>query len=218
MKIQDLIAKTERSSKSMIDSEDDYTTIYNIIKEHCQPFLEMIDYDLYNNVIYRGMDRFEDPISLMKVRKDRKPLATNVEVHRLADNYFKKKFNISARSGSVFVTSSFSTASEYGRPVVCFPVGEFKFVWSPNTNDMYGLFVGQMETGIRKLAATDNKDAAQEYVDSVLDYHQYTDENLVAAINSHNEIMIECDYYIVVQTGVFQRMAKYSIGIDDEVI
>ena len=66
-----------------------------------------------------------------------------------------------------------------------FPIGDFKFIWSPKISDLYAA-----------LPLSFKGASLPEVVTHVMS--EYTDKNLAAAINSEFEISIKCkEYYLL---------------------
>ncbi len=74
-------------------------------------------------------------------RKNRKPLDTPIKLHNILDKMFQKKFGWKARSEGVFAAGKWyfsgSKDTYYGDTYLFFPIGNFKYVWSPKIDDLY---------------------------------------------------------------------------------
>ncbi|CAG7580759.1 MAG: putative chorismate mutase-like protein [uncultured marine phage] len=138
-----------------------------LIKRDCKPFLEELDKNpnlLSERFLMRGVQkvwendemlpelRYESTspskskfyrntwryrIAYKEVRQDREPRDTAYGVSDAFDEEFEKKFNISPRMKGVFTTGNENTASQYGQPFLVFPIGEYKYVWSPTVKDLF---------------------------------------------------------------------------------
>ena len=62
--------------------------------------------------------------------KKRKPVSTPIEVHNFANAYFEDEFGVPFRNG-MFCTGDSTFARDYGNLYLVFPVGNFKYCWSP---------------------------------------------------------------------------------------
>ncbi|WP_300760225.1 hypothetical protein [Janthinobacterium sp.] len=186
------------------ESTDEFS---EFIHRECQPF---IDKAKGSGVAIRGMDQpgrvihtYNTPqahplhVHINTVRKDRKSLSTPDVYHRAIDGWMQDEFGIAARTGSVFVFGERSAhhTENYGQPYIIFPRGDFKFLWSPVVGDLYDALI--MEFGPAfKMGRTDevSPEDITRYVKSL----QYTDEDFNLALQSGNEIMIECDEYYAI--------------------
>lgn len=201
-------------------NENEIDDIKKKIHKECKPFLNTSK----GYSLWRGM-RNKERIGKFKVRKDRKPLDTPADVHKEFDSIFKKHFGWHARSSGLLTSGDKAVAGSYGTLYQVFPIGKFRFLWSKSVHDLYGMYVefmtkqGLMYAGggdwkffkgvNLKLVKSDNmylgkKELAvyQNKVFKQLDdliKKEYNDKNLDKAINSRNEIMIDCKEYYALQ-------------------
>lgn len=122
----------------------DAATAAQIIKRDCAYFLKNSGFDpadVERTAIFRGSDNISTEPGELKaipVNKNRRPLTTPMAIHQAADEYMEKQFGVKFRSQSVFVTPDSGIAEEYGRGTyLVFPIGEFKYLWSPSVQDFY---------------------------------------------------------------------------------
>ena len=119
--------------------------VADLIKANCQPFLKESGFS-YNNMddstLWRGVSgHIQLPaFSTQKVKTNRGPTDSSKEIHEVLDNYFKSKFGIKFRSNAVFTTGRCHVAEEYGDAFIVFPIGEYKYIWSPKILDAYRFF------------------------------------------------------------------------------
>lgn len=124
------------------------------------------------------------------IRRNRKPLTTNLRMHEITDEWFFDKFGIKYRSNALFTTADTVTAKGYGNIAAIFPIGDFKYVWSPEMEDLYFLFNNIDDVELWTESPSD--------VFKKLDSLNYKDTDLKKALITHNEIMIHCDDYLAV--------------------
>lgn len=122
----------------------DAATAAQIIKRDCAYFLKNSGFnptDVERTAIFRGSDTISiEPGELkpIPVNKNRRPLTTPIAIHTAADEYMEKQFGVKFRSQSVFVSPDAGIAEEYSRKTfLVFPIGEFKYLWSPTVQDFY---------------------------------------------------------------------------------
>jgi hypothetical protein len=180
-----------------------------IIQQHCQPFLSQIGDDIFTYKLWRGVRKAPDrSISVVPCPVNRSPKDTAREIHQAADRYFLKKFGIKFRSNSFFVTGSEEMAASYGTEVwnpgaevIVIPQGDFKFCWSPITNDFYQ----STEEAIDWPNDLDDDATVFEinaYFDkevfALCERMKYQTTDLKRAIKSRHEIMLHCNsaYYL----------------------
>ena len=190
------------------------------IHKECKPFLNASK----GYTLWRGMYRKPD-YGKFKVRKDRKPLDTPADVHERFNKIFTKNFGWPARSSGLLATGDKTVACSYGNAYQIFPIGKFRFIWSKSVHDLYGKYVESMtKFGITYIGGGKWRDITKEpkgvvkpedlylsdkelavYQNKVfkqlddLIKKEYNDKNLDKAINSRNEIMIDCKEYYALQ-------------------
>lgn len=174
------------------------------IKKDCQPFLKQFG----GHLLYRGSPSFgtgKGPAKFFQkraVRTDRNPLSTDPDIHRVTDEWFKEKFGIAGRSGALFTTGGFIEARGYGTVYCIFPIGEFKFVWSPTVRDLF-------------VAGRDIKGVADAV--PYLEKAGYKDTDLAKAIKSGKEIMVDCkEYYMVMAQTPRERDELLGMLADED--
>lgn len=120
----------------------DVTIIADTLRRDCISFVD----DLKNaGLIYRGRDvhdktatsvRGKYGLYRMKSRlEDRKPLSTNPKMHDEVNKVFERDFGWKVRNG-VF-TRGRGDVGGYGEQHMFFPIGDYKFVWSPIVKDLW---------------------------------------------------------------------------------
>ena len=144
-------------------------------------------------------------ITVMIPRQDRRPKDTNLYLHNLLDGWYKKKFGWKARSEGVFTYSiQNEPIGEFGRIYYFFPIGPYKYVWTPDVEDFTVEF--------RDLAKTDYNQSnisnlTDEVYDSIFTEYEYrylrhtTDKNLTRV--KKEEVTFKCKkYYLMDQRKV----------------
>ena len=213
-----------RANDFLLESTLSAKTIANKIKKDCASFLQQIVHpDDYR--LYRGVSNGTKVFAKGNNPIDRQPRDTEFVIHDVADQWFAKEFNIKYRSNAVFCTGSYSDAENYGKLYLTFPIGEFRFCWSPKVGDMTYLFEGAIEPSEYYEKTPDHKLNAERYhnvvndikfrhdIFTTLDKCEYTEDNLPRAISNGNEIMVHCPagYYML-------RVSDDGFGIEQEVL
>jgi len=173
--------------------------------------------------VYRGTDNTIDFIDEFPVRKDRRPFSTDYREHEMIDKMFEKEFGWKVRSNSVFATSNEFDADTYGRPYLFFPVGKFKYVWSPKVRDLWGTLGATKREIVTKEKIGDTSKrphlardtwfknvwieggGLEKEFPKILQY--YTDRQLTAAIKKGVEIAFTCKTYYLVNRGFEDQLA-----------
>ena len=115
-----------------------------LLELKCKPFLEEIGYDVANNNLFRGSIPRGANTVIPGTRmfngngfiENRIPKAIPVSIHKRLNALFTEKFGIPFRNG-VYATGDYDQATDYGTVHHFFPVGEFKYCWSPFQKDLF---------------------------------------------------------------------------------
>ena len=142
-------------------------------------------------------DRYPaDRPSIVPVRRDRRPRNSSARFHEIADQWFRSNFGVSYRSQAVFITSKILTASAYARApeyvMRVIPLTAYRFCWSPKVKDL--LFV-----------ANRHSESSREEIEIYLNSLDYRENDLTAAHEVGNEVMLFCEKYVAIpvsQLGV----------------
>jgi len=181
---------------------DNLIKIANYLFDNCKPYLEQTNYNVSNNVLFRGMATNHDAMfNIHRVRLDnRQPESTSIKDHNALNNYFTQKFGEPFRN-AMFATSSLSEAMGFTNghgffPRAVFPIGDFTFIWSPEVRDLYTDVLLKKEVSLEKKLPTLG----------------YQNTDLMKAIESKNEVMIRCKTYCSVHMDLRSRLQLF---IDD---
>lgn len=135
-------------------------------------------------VVYRGFElrtSESTPVLFVSPRADRTPVDTHRRWHQLLDQYLQAKFGVPFRSNSLFCTGDPAVAQFYGNRYIVIPMGTGKYVWSPSIDDLANnpMFMAAPPESVTELDGTGFE---QSYINS----------DLIDAIRSAHEIMINC--------------------------
>ena len=187
----------------IIEVTDDTGWILKLIKKDCKPFLNLINNQINEYKLYRGLEAASHPESITKKQirlNDRRPMSSAQEKHDRYNHYFEEVFGAPFRN-ALFASGDRAMAQFYGYPFVVFPIGEFEFIWSPDVNDM------ALDIQWPSVGGFVNVPPSQEVVDDKLEFAGYRKNiDLAQAIKSGNEIMIRGKEYYAVRTAVFQDL------------
>lgn len=187
--------------------EKEWLKIVKSIHRDCKPFLQQAK----GGTLYRGLGNADDDFLKKKVRlTDRVPKDMPQEIHNKLNQYFLMKHGGKFRN-ALFVSGDMSVAIEYGNLYRIFPIGQFEFLWSPKVFDLYQ----DWEEYEPKKWDVENRDiklkeALKFFHDEILK-DGYTTDNLAAAIQSKNEIMLRGRNYYAVNEDLFDDIpAKWA--------
>jgi hypothetical protein len=201
--------------------------LYKFLRKHCQPFLTECDihdkaglHEIWDDaILYRGiktagmpaidfeMSNGDKKLGIFKgTRKDRIPKDTHPELTKLVDDKFEEEFGWRPRTEGVFCfgQSGRRHAADYGDVYRIFPMGEIKYVWSPEVYDLTMRLSALADAAaIRARDKHDphTKEELEKYAKafSVKDL-EYKDTDLDRACKQRNEIMLDCKSYLAIKT------------------
>lgn len=168
--------------------------VYNFVHEHCQPYLSMVNNDL-SKLMYRGVSPefisrtpaipgVPDSSIVPGHYRDRRPRDTHPDIHDYINKKFAEVYGTPFRNG-LFATGSNEQAEEYGESVIIFPIGNFKFCWSPTIRDV-------ADHAPSFVMSRWHREDTFQVFDRLIE-NDYKTTDLSAAIASGNEIMLYCD-------------------------
>lgn len=186
--------------------ELDGKTTMDFIMKNCSKYLRENN-DPTMNIMWRGMP-FKSQGSVVKtVRKDRKPVDTNFKVHGILDEWFNDTFGLRARSQGLFVTGDMKQAGTYGERFIIFPVGDYKYVWSPEVRDLLKVAKSDIALVLRDKPQSDHESAIRGIMDGL----NYQTDGLVEALRTKHEVVMMCDQYIAVPYHLYDSDLRYRL-------
>lgn len=198
------------------DQEQRYQQAAQTLLNDCRPYFEELGYDITAAMsLFRGLKTIPQGNQLLykkDVRVDRKPTDTPVPIQQYLDQTFQQQFGVPFRSKAMYTTGSRLAASYYGTLCIVFPIGQFKYLWSSEVEDLFGRIrdrvLEQSDDESFELFASSISQHYQthgelthdveEMIDDILDEANYQDDQLKQAIQSRNEIMIATDQYYII--------------------
>lgn len=183
-----------------------------LIKKNCQPYLSQVKDPMK---LRRGVGRnFDaDPINgrpLFSKKKahliGRNPRGSLMrEWHGVVNKYFNSAFGHAFRNGIMTVGSQLRS-SGFGTDVAVFPIGEFKFLWSPTVEDLNHQIGGDWS---EEMVGPDSWDNTQEDIlVGLISNARYQTTDLQGGIESGNEIMIWAEEYYTLDNTVDRMLVK----------
>lgn len=187
----------------------------------CQPYIQArgsLD-NCMTQPLYRGM-QVNGETTIYDSQPYREPKFMPIVLHHRIDQWFHDRYGHCFRSANVvFCTGSRELAKEYDNVCAIFPIGEFKFVWSPKVSDL-AHYIGAklnkltetstIELWSRLLGYSDpNSFSTEERAlrakaialcgDILKEFeceHYFYIDNLNKAVSSGCEIMLVCQQYL----------------------
>lgn len=218
--------------------------LVQFIRSNCQPYLRE-NPKLLN--LYRGTDSYSENLEtgarskafVKPVRPNRMPKDSSKAVDDFMQMLLSSKGLTATRRNSVFAIGALTNIdgqgldiTEYGRPWIIFPIGEFHYTWAPKIKDLqnlfnhdpsdaYLLFQNQkanpylmkrfLEDDYRVKSLRDpNLDPAA--VERLGNYFQGDDGSLSRAIAARREILIHCNKVLYVEPKLAKSIRNLLVG------
>ena len=195
---------------------DDMDEVVDILKKNCKQYINDVKNHYNGNFLLSGR-KGEVFFDKRRVRKDRKPKDTPLEIHEAMDDWFKDEFGIRFRSNSFFAGFIRKIVAWYGETYMVFPIGKYLAISSPNIKDIYMTIEDYMGKTTEVLDLKDDwnilddasKETAIDGIEHILDKADYKDVR--KGYNEKNEVMVHCDEYYV----LFYDSILREIGINN---
>jgi hypothetical protein len=159
----------------------------SFIRKNCKPFLKSVGYK--NHKMFRGTDGGDAAEMFIGTpRKKRLPSDMDRGDQKLFDKAFYKVFGWHPRSEGLFVTGNYSSANRYGPIYQIFPIGNFKFIYSKDVEDLYEEYNDDF-SGYKKEIDDDRPAFIKKH---------YTDQYLKQGIKAGVEITLLCEKYLAI--------------------
>ena len=187
----------ERMQQELIPSLD-------LIKRECQPFLQQWGQQPLIRGVKRGATNF---IKKEVHLEDRVPKDTPRRLHTQFNKAFVNEFGLPFRN-AMFASGDHAIAKDYGLPYTVFPIGDFKFIWSKEVDDLYGQW--QRVEPHRQHDDPESDEywewrlsrAEKRFTEQSVKKYQTTELN--KAISSRHEIMLWVDSYYGINVEIFE--------------
>ena len=125
---------------------------------------------------------------------DRRPQEMDPLDHDYLNQYFTQEYGAPFRN-AIFVSGDFNSAGYFGRVYSIFPIGEFKFLWSPRIDDLNFAHHDLLDGLFADRTIPPTKVQRAQGLIKALRNVDYRTTDLKAAADSGNEIMIRCKEY-----------------------
>ncbi len=104
------------------------------LESECSEYLAMVrETQIW---MFRGMHNEEKQIFMGMPRNNRNPMDSSHNFQLAFDRILKAKGFIALRSNSIFCTSSYEQAENYGHPFFILPINGFSYTWSQTHDDV----------------------------------------------------------------------------------
>jgi len=203
-----------RLNRYIVEAEDSQTVINEtiaLLRKDCGPFLKDLSKAERGKFVYRGIKRAlktgsDTLVEKFKPRKDRWPTDIPQEIHEYTNKELKAKFGWFPRTEGVFASSSFMVAANFGIPMLFFPIGKYKYVFSPNVGDFLGALEREgviYHSGNKwTVDRSYDRETREDRIDDILD--RYSNKFLWGGINSDAELIFNCKGYYLIDTSALK--------------
>lgn len=248
MKIADLFEAFDRNKihdlanpqEPEVGAVSSYEQLAAIIKKNCGTMLKA--YQKSGKVLYRGMKTGEAvkngkiDIPAMSViatgiRKDRRPVEMDTDVHELLHDAFISVGLTVTRKNAIFTSADKGTAEDWGKTFVVFvkdgweglifdeAKSTYSFYDLRNAGDHAYMNLSQIKSGAwdddqKKQMARNAKSELKQTIKD-LRPRQFTDSQTLAEVlvKNYHEVLIAGDSYIAVSVPIFKKHVAPLLGI-----
>jgi hypothetical protein len=194
--------------QTYINEEYEVDHVIKVLQRDCKKFIDFIRLYKPTPFVYRGVTRANDDYTTKTTRTNRKPVDTPTDIHKVLDELFYEKFGWKARSEGAFTWTG--SVKGYGKMNLFFPIGDFKFVWSPKVKDLYvklGTLNKERIDINRKHRMEPEKVKEAErllFKEKLVDTY-VQNKNYTQAFNKRREIVWKCKGYHLVNIDYFEQ-------------
>lgn len=107
--------------------------LIKFINKNCSEYITLCKAS--KKVLFRGIKDIGKNSFLGHPRKDRRPESSDKETHDFI-NMVLDKAGLATRGNSIFCTSDFTNAENYGNLYIIFPINGSKYMWNPTNPDL----------------------------------------------------------------------------------
>jgi hypothetical protein len=170
-----------------------------MIKKDCRAFLN--ETKACKKFLYRGLRLKDDPHVGFEVRiprQHRKSTDTPTRIHNLFDRAYEQTYGWKPRTQGVFCANGYEGTYGYGWTHYIFPVGKYRYTWSPEVRDFY------IHQGRMNLSQTNDIHVLGEMMELVKTYND--SKGLCKILNKSTsfEVILGCKKYYAVQFRAVQ--------------
>lgn len=155
--------------------------IHNTILIKCKPYISFLrKYGNRDQMLFRGIyddqNLYDDITTYSGTRIDTE---MPVIFDEILDDLFEEKFDIRPRRSAIFAfpnITQLNSITQYGYVYMVFPKGDFQYMWSPYTSDIYGVIVPKFSRKLLdfiKENGLPNKDNVEDFYDKYTEHDKF---------------------------------------------
>lgn len=209
--------------------DTDETLMEEQIITKCGPYIRLLKHLAAQGIkrpLIRGtVDNYPE-LTRIQVKPRTQTMNMSKLDTEIANEWFKEKFGIAARTETVFTTTNRGMASNYGYVRYIFPIGKFSTIHSEKYKDLYFALkpanvINELKkekydfaTIYSKIGGTDepkpeevvdviikeDEETYRKVVKQLLDKGDYRKNDYANAFKSGHEIMLRCNAYFIVNS------------------
>lgn len=192
----------QRAANDLNESVNKNDRIVKFILTHCKKILKIYE-DSNWAWLYNGTKKYNSPVFLGNLVKNREPRDTNSTVSLYIDKALQYVGFKALRSNSLFCISDKKTAASYGNIYIIFPLDGFSYTWCRIAADLTGKY--DLSVVMLDDADPTNVLYGSEFVHNLMtmtsreftQFYRFTDNAIIDAIDYGYEIYIHGKYIAV---------------------
>jgi len=228
LKKEQLQKKAKNLLPSLTTLEAKY---FSIIDKECSEYVKVIKQA--KEILYRGSDTYNTKAYYGKPHEKRKPMDTHDSIQAKFDAILDAVGFKAKRSNSVFCTSDYGQASNYGNVFYIFPKNGFSFTWStkhgdwvPSNADLSAYFVRDDSTEDElmddlKIVKDFNKMFALNIEEITAVYEEIIEDGWDSSTSSRlswlSNKLSEQNFLKIIKDPLFKKMQRFDLAAEIEV-
>jgi hypothetical protein len=130
--------------KSFINESDDkitdYDSLVDTIRKNCNQYIKEVNNGNGHMFLreLRGSSADKSFGKIQSTRSGRNPIDSDIEGHKILDDFFYKKYKIRGRSETWFawIKKIYKINMNYSHSRLLFPYNGYKYLWNPEIRDL----------------------------------------------------------------------------------
>lgn len=192
--------------KQFISEESEFSA--KKIVSDCAPWFKANAPSHY--IIWHGTSSFKKESMLIRNRPRSNPSNSSIQIHNTVNRILQIKFGWLPRTEGLFVSGDRNVSSVYGKAYACYPVGDFKFVWSPDIADLFMYWKSYVAKHKHLHISEITRKFAYDLENSI----EWKNTDIRQAITSGHEIIINASAFYLVDTDsdFYKRELSVAVG------
>jgi hypothetical protein len=195
MKFKQYIKEQDKIVDDLSIKDLSIKDLVELFNKNCKPYLKDF-YPIWKGEFFLSGRYLDKEFKRKKVRTDRKPKDTPIDIHKWIDDWFYEKFGIRVRSNCIFVSFDYEVANDYGDPCYIIPIGRYITIASSIYTDLYNdILQDRLNIGYEKIEKSE--------LISYLKLGKYEKNKKMS--NKKTEYMIICKEYYAIKMNSLNK-------------